>query len=81
MNPISFETSLKKYFFSISLAIIGSNIKEVFPDPDPPHTNKEEYLEISGITIDLPVSLFVHKNVSHVYIPRSFVVSAKLIPP
>ena len=31
-NPISFETSLKKNFLSKSLAISGSNIKEVFPD-------------------------------------------------
>ena len=48
VNPISLETSLKKYFFSISLAIIGSNTKDVFPVPEPPHTNKDKYLETSG---------------------------------
>ena len=47
VNPSSFEASLKKYFFSISCAIIGSKTLAVLPVPVPPQTKRERYLQAS----------------------------------
>ena len=80
MNPSSFDASLKKNFFSISRAIIGSNAIVVLPDPDTPSTKNASNLLVSGIFIAFPVSPSLHNNISQEYGPLSFDGGASEIP-
>ena len=81
VNPISFDISLKKNFLSISLAISGSYTMVVLPEPETPTTKKDSSLLLSGIIISSPDSELLHKYTSHEYLPVSFGLPAKLIPP
>ena len=65
VKPSSFDASVKKYFFSISCAIIGSKIIDVFPVPEPPHTSNDWNLRSSEKFIFLPESKSLNKNTSH----------------
>ena len=56
VKPTSLEASFKKYFFSKSLAIIGSKIIEVFPAPEVPTTKVDSYLRVSGILMTVEES-------------------------
>ena len=80
VNAISFDTDLKKNFFSISLAIIGSNIIDVFPSPEPPTTRETSNLLFSGIFIVLAVFESLQSSTSQVYGPVPSVDVFKLIP-
>ena len=69
VKPNSLDASLKKNFFSISRAIIGSNAIVVFPEPETPTINDASNLLDSGVFIDLPVSPSLHINISQLYGP------------
>ena len=64
LYPNSLEDSRKKYFFSKSLAIIGSIINEDLPVPEGPMINVDSNLLLSNILTGLPVPLSLHKSIS-----------------